>query len=167
MDTNLDSKVQAPADPNAEAKAQLEAAGISADVAKFMYDEKNNRVLNSEGLELGDTLTIVGVSEKLETFNDNPYVAVNVTGARDSISLGRLVGSPKEKYFAKERTEGDNKLTEAIDYDPAKVLRLPRRIADAALAIQRMKGKTIRLVAIASACGRDADRTYYRFVTVD
>ena len=167
MDTNLDAKVTTPEDPNAEAKAQLEAAGISADVAKFAYDEKNNRVLNSEGLELGDTLTIVGVSDKLETFNDNPYVAVNVTGARDSISLGRLVGSPKEKYFAKERTEGDNKLTEAIAYDSDKVLRLPRRIADAMLAVQGMKGKTIRLVAIASACGRDADRTYYRFVTVD
>ena len=40
------------------------------------------------------------------------------------------------------------------------------RIADAMLAIQAMKGKTIRLVAIANECGRDADRTYYRFVEV-
>ena len=127
----------------------------------FAIDEKNNRVLNSEGLELGDELTIVGMADKLDSFNDNLYAVVNVTGARDSISLGRLVGSPKEKYFAKGREN-----TESIDYDSAKVLKLPRRIADAMLAIQAMKGKTIRLVAIANECGRDADRTYYRFVEV-
>ena len=160
-DKNTNAQVETSVDPNAEAKAALEAAGISAEIAAFAIDEKNNRVLNSEGLELGDELTIVGMADKLDSFNDNLYAAVNVTGARDSISLGRLVGSPKEKYFEKGR-----KNTESIDYDSAKVLKLPRRIADAMLAIQAMKGKTIRLVAIANECGRDADRTYYRFVEV-
>ena len=167
MDTNLNAQVEAPVDLNAEAKAKAEAAGLSAEVIKLAYDEKNNRVLNSEGLELGDTMTIVGVAEKTDTFNENPYIVVNVTGARDTISLGRLVGSPKEKYFAPERCISDDTheaLTKAIDYDAEKVLRLPRHIGDAAIAVQGMKGKTIKLVAIAEACGRDADRTYYRFV---
>lgn len=167
MDTNLNAQVEAPVDLYAEAKAKAEAAGISAEVIKLAFDEKNNRVLNSEGLELGDTMTIVGVADKTDSFNENPYIVVNVTGARDTISLGRLVGSPKEKYFAPERCAGDDALTQAIEYDAAKVLRLPRHIGDAAVAVQGMKGKTIKLVAIAEACGRDADRTYYRFVVED
>ena len=166
-DKNVNAQVETPVDLYAEAKAKAEAAGLSAEVINLAYDEKGNRVLNSEGLELGDTLTIVGVAEKTDSYNENPYIVVNVTGARDTISLGRLVGSPKEKYFAPERCTGDDALTQAIEYDAAKVLRLPRHIGDAAIAVQGMKGKTIKLVAIAEACGRDADRTYYRFVVED
>ena len=167
MDTNLNAQVEAPVDLYAEAKAKAEAAGISAEVIKLADEEKINRVLNSEGLELGDTLTIVGIADKTDSYEENPYIVVNVTGARDTISLGRLVGSPKEKYFAPERCKGDDALTKAIDYDAEKVLKLPRRIGDAMIAVQGMKGVTIKLVAIAEACGRDEDRTYYRFVVVD
>ena len=166
-DKNVNAQVEAPVDLYAEAKAKAEAAGISAEVIKLAFDEKNNRVLNSEGLELGDTLTIVGIADKTDSYEENPYIVVNVTGARDTISLGRLVGSPKEKYFTAERCKGDDALTKAIEYDAEKVLKLPRRIGDAMLAVQGMKGVTIKLVAIAEACGRDADRTYYRFVVVD
>ena len=166
MDTNLDAKVVTSVeDPNAEAKAALEAAGISAEMAAFAIDERANRVMNSEGLELGDKFTIVGMASKPDGFKNDKdelisYAAVNVTGDRDTISLNRLVGSPKEKYFADGRND------QKMEYDPAKVLRLPRRIGDAMVAIQKLSGHTYQLVEIAEGCGRDADREYYRFVEV-
>ena len=164
-DKNTNAQVETPADLNAEAKAVLEAAGISAAMAAFAIDEKANRVLNSEGLELGDTFKIVGMADVPDSFtNDDDevvsYASVIVVGDRDTISLNRLVGSPKEKYFA----DGRNK--QKLAYDITKVLRLPRRIGEAMAAIQKLAGHSFKLVEIAENCGRDGSREYYRFVEV-
>lgn len=174
MELNENLQVEMPADPNADAKAALEAVGISAEVAAFIFDEKGNRLVNVEAIEVGDTIKIEGISAKVDiltieskdsdgnaTTRTQPYVSVVTSGDRDVISLNRLIGTSKEKYFAPGRN------AQHIDYDAAKVLRLPRRPAQAAaLLATELKGKSYRLVEIAEECGREKDRTYYRFVEV-
>lgn len=149
-------------------KEDVIAAGLSEEVAAFvMSKQRNNRALNQEGMEIGDKITIVGVADKVsESVIDNQnrqWVDVLTTGDRNTVSISRLVGTAKRnKYFANGRPE-----TEIIagGYDPAKVLTLPNREAEALVAVQKLVGKTYQVVAIAENCGQ-FDQTFYLFAEV-
>lgn len=143
-------------------------AGISAEVAEFvMSNQRNNRALNVEGMEIGDKITIVGIADKpSESVIDGQsrqWVDVVTTGDRNTISISRLVGTAKRnKYFAEGRPE-----TEVIagGFDANKVLALPNREADALIAVLGLVGKTYQVVAIAENCG-NFDQTFYLFAEV-
>ncbi len=150
-------------------KDDVIAAGISEEVAAFvMSEQRNNRALNVEGMELGDTITITGIADKpSESVIDGAsrqWVDVLTSGDRNSISISRLVGTAKRnKYFAKGRPE-----TEVIagGYDTAKVLTLPNREGDALIEVATKHiGKTYKVVAIAESCG-NFDQTFYLFAEV-
>lgn len=149
-------------------KEDVIAAGLSEEVAAFvMSEQRNNRALNQEGMEIGDKITIVGIADKVsESVIDNEsrqWVDVLTTGDRNTITISRLVGTAKRnKYFANGRPE-----TEIIagGYDPAKVLTLPNREAEALVAVQKLVGKTYQVVAIAENCGQ-FDQTFYLFAEV-
>lgn len=149
-------------------KEDVIAAGLSEEVAAFvMSEQRNNRALNQEGMEIGDKITIVGIADKVsESVIDNQnrqWVDVLTTGDRNTITISRLVGTAKRnKYFANDRPE-----TEVIagGYDPAKVLTLPNREAEALVAVQKLVGKTYQVVAIAENCGQ-FDQTFYLFAEV-
>lgn len=149
-------------------KEDVIAAGLSEEVVAFvMSEQRNNRALNQEGMEIGDKITIVGVADKVsESVIDNQnrqWVDVLTTGDRNTISISRLVGTAKRnKYFADGRPE-----TEVIagGYDASKVLTLPNREAEALVAVQKLVGKTYQVVAIAENCGQ-FDQTFYLFAEV-
>lgn len=149
-------------------KEDVLAAGLSEEVAAFvMSEQRNNRVLNQESIEVGNKITIVGVADKVsESVINNEsrqWVDVLTTGDRSTITISRLVGTAKRnKYFANDRPE-----TEIIagGYDPAKVLTLPNREAEALVAVQKLVGKTYQVVAIAENCGQ-FDQTFYLFAEV-
>ena len=134
-------------------KANLTNLGVSEKVATFILETKANKVLNAEGLEVGDTLTITGVDSELAEFNGNEYVNLSCTGSRDSISLGKLVGTGKvEKYFGKEVA--------------AKAIKFPRRMGDALeYILTNLKGKTIECIAIEEGCGQ-FEQTFAVFALV-
>lgn len=149
-------------------KEDVLAAGLSEEVAAFvMSKQRNNRVLNQEGMEIGDKITIVGiadrVSESVINNESRQWIDVLTTGDRNTITISRLVGTAKRnKYFANGRPE-----TEVIagGYDPAKVLTLPNREAEALVAVQKLVGKTYQVVAIAENCGQ-FNQTFYLFAEV-
>lgn len=150
-------------------KEDVIAAGISEEVAAFvMSEQRNNRALNVEGMEIGDKITITGIADKpSESVIDGQsrqWVDVLTTGDRNTISISRLVGTAKRnKYFAEGRPE-----TEVIagGYDPAKVLTLPNREGDALVEVMSKHiGKTYQVVAIAENCG-NFDQTFYLFAEV-
>lgn len=150
-------------------KDDVIAAGISKEVAAFvMSEQRNNRALNVEGMEIGDKITITGIADKpSESVIDGQsrqWVDVLTIGDRNTISISRLVGTAKRnKYFAKSRPE-----TEVIagGYDPAKVLTLPNREGDALVEVMSKHiGKTYQVVAIAENCG-NFDQTFYLFAEV-
>lgn len=150
-------------------KDDVIAAGISEEVAAFvMSEQRNNRALNVEGMEIGDKITITGIADKpSESVIDGQsrqWVDVLTTGDRNTISISRLVGTAKRnKYFAEGRPE-----TEVIagGYDPAKVLTLPNREGDALVEVMSKHiGKTYQVVAIAENCG-NFDQTFYLFAEV-
>lgn len=143
----------------------LIAAGISEEVAAFIAsDERVGRVLNREGLELGDEITIKGVQKTLGEFNGNKYVVVETTGAVSSISLARLVGTKKvKKYFNPER--GADLVSLADDFDASKVVSINPDEREATKAVAKMVGKTLRVVGIATECG-SYDQTHMAFVEV-
>lgn len=144
-------------------------AGLSEEVANFVMGEnRNNRVLNQEGMTIGDKFTIVGVADKPTKHvideQSREWVDVLTTGDRNTISISRLVGTAKRnKYFAENRSE-----TEVINggYDSAKVLTLPNREGDALVEVMSKHiGKTYQVVAIAENCG-NFDQTFYLFAEV-
>lgn len=149
-------------------KEDVLAAGLSEEVAAFvMSEQRNNRVLNQEGIEVGNKITIVGIADKVSESvignESRQWVDVLTTGDRSTITISRLVGTAKRnKYFANDRPE-----TEIIagGYDPAKVLTLPNREAEALVAVQKLVGKTYQVVAIAENCGQ-FDQTFYLFAEV-
>ena len=150
-------------------KDDVIAAGISEEVAAFvMSEQRNNRALNVEGMEIGDKITITGIADKpSESVIDGQsrqWVDVLTTGDRNTISISRLVGTAKRnKYFAENRPE-----TEVIagGYDAAKVLTLPNREGDALVeVITKHIGKTYQVVAIAENCG-NFDQTFYLFAEI-
>lgn len=145
------------------------AAGLSEEVAAFvMSDQRNNRALNQEGMEIGDKFTIIGVADKPSAHEiggqSRQWVDVLTTGDRNTISISRLVGTAKRnKYFAEGRPE-----TEVIagGYDANKVLTLPNREGDALVEVMSKHiGKTYQVVAIAENCG-NFDQTFYLFAEV-
>lgn len=144
-------------------------AGLSDEVINFVMGEnRNNRVLNQEGMTIGDKFTIVGVADKPTKHvideQSREWVNVLTTGDRNTISISRLVGTAKRnKYFADGRPE-----TEVINggYDSAKVLTLPNREGDALVEVMSKHiGKTYQVVAIAENCG-NFDQTFYLFAEV-
>lgn len=150
-------------------KDDVSAAGISEEVAAFvMSEQRNNRALNVEGMEIGDKITITGIADKpSESVIDGQsrqWVDVLTTGDRNTISISRLVGTAKRnKYFAANRPE-----TEVIagGYDAAKVLTLPNREGDALVEVMTKHiGKTYQVVAIAENCG-NFDQTFYLFAEI-
>lgn len=149
-------------------KEDVLAAGLSEEVAAFvMSEQRNNRVLNQESIEVGNKITIVGIADKVSESvignESRQWVDVLTTGDRSTITISRLVGTAKRnKYFANDRPE-----TEIIagGYDPAKVLTLPNREAEALVAVQKLVGKTYQVVAIAENCGQ-FDQTFYLFAEV-
>ena len=150
-------------------KEEAIQAGLSQDVAEFVLsNERDNKALNQEGMEIGDKITIVGVADKVSQFTGKDgevrkYVDVMTTGDRNTISISRLVGTAKRaRYFDKDR-EG----TQVIKggYKDEDVLVLPRHEADALIAVLGLKGKTYQVVAIAEDCGIYS-QTYYLFAEV-
>lgn len=149
-------------------KEDVIAAGLSEEVAAFvMSEQRNNRALNQEGMEIGDKITIVGVADKVSESvidgQNRQWIDVLTTGDRNTVSISRLVGTAKRnKYFADGRPE-----TEVIagGYDADKVLVLPNREAEALIAVQKLVGKTYQVVAIAENCGQ-FDQTFYLFAEV-
>lgn len=139
-------------------KDDVIAAGISEEIAEFVMSEnRNNRVLNQEGMEVGDRITIVGVADKVSSFTGEDgkvrqYVEVMTTGDRNSISISRLVGTSKRaKYF------GDDYSTKY-----GKILELPRREGDALIEVTKLIGHTFVVAAIAEECGQFS-QTFYLF----
>lgn len=149
-------------------KEDVIKAGLSEEVANFVMSEnRNNRALNQEGMEIGDKITIVGIADKVsESVIDGvsrQWVDVVTTGDRNTISISRLVGTSKRaKYFAAGRPE-----TTVISggYDAEKALTLPNREGDALVAVMGLVGKTYQVVAIAENCGQ-FDQTFYLFAEV-
>lgn len=146
-------------------KEDLISVGISEEVSAFLTsEERKGRVLNREGLELGDEITIKGIQSTLGEFNGNKYVVVETTGAASTISLSRLVGTKKvKKYFNPER--GDDLVSLAKDFNPEKVLSINSVEEEAAKEVAEMIGKTLRVVGIATECGQ-FDQTFMAFAEV-
>ena len=142
--------------------------GISDEIAKFVVVERGNRVLNAEGLELGNKFTLKAIPETLSesTIEEKlrKWVSILTTGDADSVSISRLVGTAKRaKYFNTERGE-DVELKEGLKLD--EVLTLPRRELDALVEIQKKYlDKTFEVVGIARNCGQFA-QTFYLFQIV-
>ena len=138
--------------------------------------ERNNRTLNSEGVMVGDQITVVGLPDELSSFvsgknadgTDNVIEFVNLLteGDRSNLSLGALVGTPKrKKYFA---ADGGyiTEVMEGFNLDDA--VRLPQREGDAIRAIaEHYLGTTFECVAVAEGCGRDGQRKFYLWRIVD
>lgn len=149
----------------------LTDAGISEEVAKFVSVERGNRVLNSEGLEIGNKLKLKAISETVNsgviTGQDGvrKWVTILTTGDAESVSISRLVGTAKRaKYFNTERGE-DVELKDGLDMD--KVLALPRREVDALVEVAKnYLGKTLEVVGIARNCGQ-FQQTFYLFQVID
>ena len=144
---------------------ELIAAGISEEVAAFIAsDERAGRVLNREGLELGDEITITGIQKTLGEFNGNKYVVVETTGAAANISLARLVGTKKiKKYFNPER--GADLVSLTKDFDASKIVSINPEEKQAIKEVASMVGKTLRVVGIATECGQ-YDQTYLAFAEI-
>lgn len=159
-------------------KANLTEAGISDVVANFVFGkDRNNKVLNSEGLELGNTITLTGIASDVSESEIEgalrQWVDVLCEGDRSTVSIARLVSTDKKSYFTdesrKEETtaDGEKCLELADDFDMNKRFVLPRREADALLDIQQNHiGTTLKLTGIARGCGKSKDRTYLLWQTV-
>ena len=149
----------------------LTDAGISEEVAKFVSVERGNRVLNSEGLEIGNKLKLKAISETVNSGVINgqneirQWVTILTTGDAESVSISRLVGTAKRaKYFNTERGE-DVELKKGFNIDDALIL--PRREADALVEIAKnYLNKTLEVVGIARNCGQFA-QTFYLFKVID
>lgn len=132
--------------------------------------DRNNRTLNSEGVAVGDKVTLIGFPEELSEFTSGTnadgsprtikFVNLLTEGDRSNLSLGALVGTPKRaKYFAKdggylaEAMEGVN-LDEAV--------KLPQREGDAIRALAKdYIGTTFECIAVAEGCGRTGQSKFY------
>lgn len=123
-------------------KSNLLKLGVSENVANFILVDKANKMVNAEGLEVGDVFTITGISPELGEFNGNSYVNFQCTGARDTISLGKLLGTAKvSKYFTPEVAE--------------KAIVFPRRMAEAVeFVLTNLVDKPIMCIGIAEGCGQ-------------
>jgi hypothetical protein len=147
---------------SAELAMKLFNDGLSEEVAKFVAnDARHNKVLNRESLEIGDVITILGVSSKVSKFinpttdEETSYMEVLTKGDRDSISISRLVGTGKRvKHFG-------------IDWETKYpgCLTLPRREGDALLAIKDYVGKTY-VVCAEHHVEEPFDQTFYLFQEV-
>lgn len=147
-------------------------AGLSEEVVAFVFGKtRNNRVLNQEGMEIGDRITIVEVSKTVSSFTAEntledgtkvselrPFMEVITTGDRDSISISRLVGTGKRaKYFGKDYAE---------KHAGRKLLTLPRREADALIEIQTNHiGRTYEVIDMVEDAGA-FNQTFYLFAEV-
>lgn len=129
---------------------------IPASVVEFVFSEtrKGEKVLNAEGLEEGDKITIVGIDSEIAEFNGNKYLRVKTTGAASSVSLSRLVGTRKvEKYFGAELAARKD------------LLSLPHNEAEAVVAVSGLIGKTLEVVKIEEGCGQ-FEQTFTLFAIV-
>lgn len=151
-----------------EAK-ELTAMGVSQAVADFVFAEgRNNKVLNSEGLEVGNKIKILGIADKPTTSvingQEQSWIDVLTDGDRSTVSISRLVGTEKMSYFDKSREgkdENGNPLVELIDgFDTATRFKFPRREADALEEVMKNVGNTFVCAGIARGCGANKDRTY-------
>lgn len=135
-------------------KSNLTNLGVSEKVATFILETKGNKVINAEGLEVGDTFTVLGVDPELGTYLGREYVNFKCSGARESISLGKLVGTEKvEKYFSPEIA--------------ATAIRFPRHMAEAVeYILTNLVGKTIVCTDIQEDCGQYS-QTYATFAFVE
>lgn len=157
-------------------KDDLINSGISPEIAAFVLsDERNNRTLNQENMELTDKITIVGVADKVSESviegKSRKWVDVLTTGDRNTVSISRLVGTSKRvKYFNAKRTgetEDGELLFEAIpNWESRKLLKLPNREGDALneVALNHIN-KEYEVVAIARGCGQYG-QTFYLFAEV-
>ena len=149
------------------------SAGLSEEVIAFvMSEQRNNRVLNQEGMEIGDRITIIGVSDTVSNFaaevtTENgetstevrSFMEVKTSGDRDSVSISRLVGTGKRAKYFSDFAELQAKYGD-------KLLTLPRREGDALMEVNtKHKGKTFEVVAMAEDCGAFA-QTFYLFAEV-
>lgn len=135
-------------------KANLIKLGVSETVANFIFVDKANKVVNAEGLEVGDIFTITGIASELSSFNGNEYVSFTCQGARDSISLGKLLGTAKvAKYFSPEIAE--------------KAIVFPRRMGEAVeFVLTNLVGKPIMCIDIAENCGQ-YEQTFAAFALAE
>lgn len=143
---------------------------IPEDVKAFIK-ERNNKVLNAEELSIGDSFVILGIKKQptkgVIDGVEREWIEVNTKGDRSSVSIARLVGTPKRfRYFSAERVASGQTIL-ADDYDESKVVELGYHEGDALLALEQYQGKKLRVCAIANECGRDNDRTYYLFDVVE
>lgn len=131
-------------------KSNLVNLGVPETIVKFIYDTKGNKTLNSEGLEVGDVFTITGLDPELGSYLGKEYINFKCTGARESISLGKLVGTEKvAKYFSKETA--------------ATAIRFPRHMAEAVeYILTNLVGKALICTDIAEDCGQYS-QTYATF----
>lgn len=155
-------------------KEELTSMNISEEVASFVTSEdRDNRLLNQEGIEVGEKFTIKGIADTVSSGTINgavrKWIDVKTSGDRSSISIARLVGTQKvSKYFDVSRKTEDGKelATLAPDFDATKVLRLPNREGDAIKEVaSNLIGKTLKCVGIATMCGR-FNQTFYAFEVV-
>lgn len=123
-------------------KSNLTNLGVSEKVATFILETKGNKVINAEGLEVGDTFTVLGVDPELGSYLGREYVNFKCSGAREAISLGKLVGTEKiEKYFSPAIAET--------------AIRFPRHMAEAVeFVLTNLVGKPITCTAIEENCGQ-------------
>lgn len=131
------------------------------------YVENNDKMLGSEGLEVGDTFTITGINRAVQSdeFEDDgkmvtrEWISMDCTGDVTSMSVAKLVGTRKRvKYFDKNESA-----KKSDDFDSVELLSLPHRLSEAMEAIEEQcVGKTYRVVAMAEHCGR-YDQTFYLF----
>lgn len=163
----------------AEARAKAIANGLSEEVAAFVYnDKRNNKALNAEGLELGNKLTIKGVSGKVTTttFTNGEvreFINVLTSGDAATVSISKLVGTAKRaKYFDLSRnddgtTKDGEPFVELVDnVDVDNCLYLPRTEGDALQEILKNHvGTTYKVVGIARECGR-YNQTFYLFQAI-
>ena len=129
---------------------------IPQSVVEFVFSEtrKGEKVLNAEGLEEGDRITIIGIDEEIAEYNGNKYLRVKTTGAASSVSLSRLVGTRKvEKYFGAELAARKD------------LLSLPHNEPEAVVAVTGLIGKTLEVVKIEEGCGQ-FEQTFTLFAIV-
>lgn len=149
---------------------ELTTVGVSQAVAEFLSTpERNNKVLNNEGLMVGDMFSITGVDDQVaeyvnaETGKSNFGVRLLCAGDVASITPNTLSGTRKvDKHFVNPHPAG----TYAT---------FPRKERELVLSVARgdYKGKVFRVMDIAEdvqawkpRAGQDGKATFYLFEEV-
>lgn len=168
-------------------KEEFIKRGMQSEVAAafFGQESRQGRVINTEGGEVGDIITLLKWADKTSKMKSdrvdengnaiiNEWLPIVCTGDAATVTLNTLVGSAKRnKYFPNpegktEITRKDGGVTSYVEdfASYSKILVLPRQEDEAALTVQEYFGKSLKRIAIAEDCG-SFNQTFHLWAVLD